>query len=75
MHGVVAHLGPEPHGEHRVARQHSAAGEQTTGLPVRQTELGLIERELPVDPPGEAVTDERCIDRRVEPVLLVTAAC
>ena len=60
----------ESDGVHRVARQHAAAREQPPGLPVRQPELGLIERELAVDPAGEAVADERRVDGRVEPVVL-----
>ena len=63
MHGVVGDLGPQSHGVDRIAREHAAAGEQPTGLPVRQAELGLVEGELPIDPAGEAVADEWSVDR------------
>ena len=39
-------------------------------LPVRQAELGRVERVLPVDPPREPVTDERRVDGGVEAVVL-----
>ena len=75
MQRVVANVGAGPDREHRVARQHTAATEQPTGLPVGQAELGLVEGELAVDPAREPVTDERRIDDVVEALLrpIVTA--
>ena len=59
---------------HRVAREHAAATEQATGLPVRQSEFGLEQRELSVDPTREPVADEGRLDGSVEPLVLLGVA-
>ena len=59
------------HGVHRISREHAAPGEQTTELPVRQSELRGVERVLAVDPAGEPVAHEWRVDGGVEAPLLV----
>src|SRR5690606_20127205 len=61
---------PGAHGEHPVARQHRAAGEQPPVLPVGKAELGLVQRVLAVHPTGEAVAHEGRVDGGPEAVLL-----
>lgn len=53
-----------------VSGKDPASPEHPTSLPVREAELGFVEGILTVDPPGEAVPHERCIDCLVEPFVL-----
>ena len=64
-------MDPASHGEHALPREHATTTEQSAELPVRQSELRLLERVLTVDPSGEPITDKRGVDRGPEPVLLV----
>jgi len=62
----VVDLRAQPERVHRVARQHRTATQQPAGLPIREPEFGLVERELTIDPASEPVADERRIDSAVE---------
>ena len=61
---------PGADGEDGISAEHAGPPEQAPPLPIRQTELRLVEGVLPVDPPREAVADERRIDGGVELVVL-----
>ncbi len=67
--GIVLHRSGT-NGEHRFARENSTSPEEPSVLPVREAQLGAIESELAIDPPGESVAHERRIDLLPEPPML-----